>query len=175
VMPKAIDDYEQLVDRSQIWLERTQGLGFLSADDAIALGQSGPCCARQASTGICAASSPYPRVRQGRFPRARCTARATSMRATACGWKRCASPVPDRRPGHAPHARRAVDRRRPQGRAARRAKSCHTSMESLIHHFKIVTGGLPRPRGRGLRHRRVAARGARLLRRLGRRARSRGA
>ena len=42
VMPKAIDDYEALVDRSQIWLERTQGLGLLSADDAIALGQSGP-------------------------------------------------------------------------------------------------------------------------------------
>src|SRR6058998_1195383 len=42
VMPKAIDDYEALVNRSQIWLERTQGLGLLSADDAVALGQSGP-------------------------------------------------------------------------------------------------------------------------------------
>src|SRR6266536_4323145 len=42
VMPKAIDDYEALVDRSEIWLERTQGIGLLSADDAIALGQSGP-------------------------------------------------------------------------------------------------------------------------------------
>src|SRR4051794_9104415 len=35
MMPKAIDDYEALVDRSQIWLERTQGIGLLSADDAI--------------------------------------------------------------------------------------------------------------------------------------------
>src|SRR5436309_8081693 len=42
VMPKALDDYESLVNRSQIWLERTQGIGLLSADDAIALGQSGP-------------------------------------------------------------------------------------------------------------------------------------
>src|SRR5919106_1163397 len=42
LMPKAIDDYEELVDRSPIWLERTQGIGLLSADDAIALGQSGP-------------------------------------------------------------------------------------------------------------------------------------
>src|SRR2546423_10308075 len=41
-MPGAIDEYEALVDRSPIWLERTQGLGLLSADDAIALGQSGP-------------------------------------------------------------------------------------------------------------------------------------
>jgi NADH-quinone oxidoreductase subunit D len=42
LMPKAIDDYEGLVDRNPIWLERTKGLGLLSADDAIALGQSGP-------------------------------------------------------------------------------------------------------------------------------------
>src|SRR5437016_12313476 len=41
-MPKAVDDYEALVDRNQIWLERTQGIGLLSRDDAIALGQSGP-------------------------------------------------------------------------------------------------------------------------------------
>src|SRR5205085_5095315 len=42
VMPKAVDDYEGLVDRSPIWLERTRGIGLLSAEDAIALGQSGP-------------------------------------------------------------------------------------------------------------------------------------
>ena len=41
-MPKAVDEYERLVDRNKIWLERTVGLGLLSAEDAIALGQSGP-------------------------------------------------------------------------------------------------------------------------------------
>jgi NADH-quinone oxidoreductase subunit D len=41
-MPKAIDDYETLLTRNKIWLERTEGLGLLSRDDAIALGQSGP-------------------------------------------------------------------------------------------------------------------------------------
>src|SRR3954451_22544869 len=41
-MPDAVDEYEQLVDRNKIWLERTQGVGLLSADDAIALAQSGP-------------------------------------------------------------------------------------------------------------------------------------
>src|SRR5207244_10310485 len=41
IMPTAIDDYEGLVDRSQIWLERTKRIGLLSAADAIALGQSG--------------------------------------------------------------------------------------------------------------------------------------
>ncbi|MFN2628599.1 MAG: NADH-quinone oxidoreductase subunit D, partial [Gaiellaceae bacterium] len=41
-MPKAIDDYESLLSHNQIWLERTRGIGLLSAEDAIALGQSGP-------------------------------------------------------------------------------------------------------------------------------------
>src|SRR5438270_13912852 len=41
-MPKAIDDYEALLSRNEIWLERTTGVGLLSAEDAIALGQSGP-------------------------------------------------------------------------------------------------------------------------------------
>src|ERR671924_2007883 len=41
-MPRAIDDYEALIARQEIWLERTRGIGLLSAEDAIALGQSGP-------------------------------------------------------------------------------------------------------------------------------------
>ena len=41
-MPKAVDDYEAILDDNKIWLERTRGVGLLSADDAIALGQSGP-------------------------------------------------------------------------------------------------------------------------------------
>src|SRR5437667_972319 len=41
-MPKAIDDYEAMLRRNKIWLERTKGIGLLSADDAVALGQSGP-------------------------------------------------------------------------------------------------------------------------------------
>ena len=38
----AIDDVRDAARRNKIWLERTRGLGLLSADDAIALGQSGP-------------------------------------------------------------------------------------------------------------------------------------
>src|SRR6266704_2187744 len=41
-MPHALDDYRGILDRNEIWLERTQGVGVLSAQDAIALGQSGP-------------------------------------------------------------------------------------------------------------------------------------
>ncbi len=46
----------------------------------------------------------------------------------------------------------------------------HTSMESLIHHFKIVTEGYRVPEGEVYVGDRVAARRVRLLRRLRRRA-----
>jgi NADH-quinone oxidoreductase subunit D len=41
-IPKSVDEYEAILDRNAIWLERTVGVGLLSADDALALGQSGP-------------------------------------------------------------------------------------------------------------------------------------
>ena len=41
-MPKAVDDYESILHTNKIWLERTVGVGALSGEDAIALGQTGP-------------------------------------------------------------------------------------------------------------------------------------
>ena len=41
-MSDAIDKFETILTNQKIWLERTVGVGLLSADDAIALGQSGP-------------------------------------------------------------------------------------------------------------------------------------
>src|SRR5215472_17284037 len=41
-MPGHIDEYEELLTENRIWKARTQGVGYLSAADAIALGVSGP-------------------------------------------------------------------------------------------------------------------------------------
>jgi NADH-quinone oxidoreductase subunit D len=41
-MPKAVDDYEGVLDRNAIWLQRTKDVGVLSAEDAVALAHSGP-------------------------------------------------------------------------------------------------------------------------------------
>ena len=41
VVPK-IDEYETLLTTNRIWLERTRGVGYLSAKDAIDLGVTGP-------------------------------------------------------------------------------------------------------------------------------------
>ncbi len=41
-LPGKIDEYEQLLTTNRIWMERTQGVGVLKPDDAIALGVTGP-------------------------------------------------------------------------------------------------------------------------------------
>jgi NADH-quinone oxidoreductase subunit D len=40
-LPK-IDEYEQLLTKNRIWINRTRGVGVLSAEDAIAFGVTGP-------------------------------------------------------------------------------------------------------------------------------------
>jgi len=40
--PARVDDYERLLTDNPLWLDRTQGIGFLSAQDAVALGCTGP-------------------------------------------------------------------------------------------------------------------------------------
>jgi NADH-quinone oxidoreductase subunit D len=40
--PKHIDEYETMLSENRIWLSRTVGIGVISAEDAIAIGLSGP-------------------------------------------------------------------------------------------------------------------------------------
>jgi NADH-quinone oxidoreductase subunit D len=41
-LPAHIDEYEGLLTNNRIWLARTKGVGIISAEDAIAMGASGP-------------------------------------------------------------------------------------------------------------------------------------
>jgi NADH-quinone oxidoreductase subunit D len=144
-MPKAIDDYESMVDRSQIWLERTQGLGLLSADDAIALGQSGPVLRASGVDWDLRREQPYlaydkvdfrvPVSQEGDVY-ARYRVRMEEMRESV----RIVDQALRRMPGGPWIAddRKVVLPPR---------EELHTSMESLIHHFKIVTEGYRVPEG----------------------------
>src|SRR5260221_669166 len=42
MMPSRVDEYETLLTENRIWIGRTKGVGYISAEDAIALSMTGP-------------------------------------------------------------------------------------------------------------------------------------
>src|SRR2546427_530219 len=42
MMPSRVDEYETLLTENRIWLGRTKGVGYISAEDAVALSMTGP-------------------------------------------------------------------------------------------------------------------------------------
>jgi NADH-quinone oxidoreductase subunit D len=145
VMPKAIDDYEALIDRSEIWLERTQGIGLLSADDAIALGQSGPVLRGSGVDWDLRRAQPYLAYDQVDFQvpvyaegdvYARYRVRMEEMRESVKIVEQALRRMPEG-PWIADDRKVVLPPR----------EELHTSMESLIHHFKIVTEGFRVPEG----------------------------
>ena len=145
VMPKAVDDYEGLVDQSPIWHERTKGVGLLSADDAIALGQSGPVLRGSGVDWDLRRAQPYlvydrvdfrvPVYREGDVW-ARYRVRMEEMRESVRIIDQALRRMPDG-PWIADDRKVVLPPR----------EELHTSMESLIHHFKIVTEGYRVPEG----------------------------
>jgi NADH-quinone oxidoreductase subunit D len=147
-MPKAVDEYEALVDRQQIWLERTQGVGFLSADDAIALGQSGPVLRASGVDWDLRRATPYLAYDEVDFDvpvypegdvYARYRVHMDEMRQSTRIVAQCV----DRLEAMQGEPWIADDRKV----VLPPREELHTSMESLIHHFKIVTEGYRVPEG----------------------------
>jgi NADH-quinone oxidoreductase subunit D len=147
-MPKAIDDYEAILDRNEIWLERTQGIGLLSADDAIALGQSGPVLRASGINWDLRKDQPYLAYSEVDFdvpvyPNGdvydRYRVRMDEMRES----NRIVAQCLDRLEGMEGEPWIVDDRKF----VLPPREELHTSMESLIHHFKIVTEGYRVPEG----------------------------
>jgi len=147
-MPGAVDQYEDLVDRNQIWLKRTKGLGLLSADDAIALGQTGPVLRGSGVDWDLRRDDPYlaydrvdfavPVYENGDvYDRYR--VRMDEMRESTRIVEQCLRRLErlDGEPWIADDRKVVLPPR----------EELHTSMESLIHHFKIVTEGYRVPEG----------------------------
>jgi NADH-quinone oxidoreductase subunit D len=147
-MPKAVDEYEALLDRNKIWLERTKGLGLLSAQDAIALGQSGPMVRGSGVDWDLRRNQPYLHYDQVDFDVPvytngdvydRYKVHMDEMRQSARIVHQCL----DRLEELAGEPWIADDRKV----VLPPREELHTSMESLIHHFKIVTEGYRVPEG----------------------------
>jgi NADH-quinone oxidoreductase subunit D len=147
-MPKALDDYLGLLDRNPIWLERTKGVGYLSAEDAVAMGQSGPVLRASGVNWDNRKRSPYLAYDQVDFrvpvypdgdTYARYRVHMDEMAESVRIVEQCLDRLEEIQDG----AWIADDRKV----VLPPRHELHTSMESLIHHFKIVTEGYRVPEG----------------------------
>src|SRR3954453_6544507 len=146
--PDSIDMYETLLTNQKIWLERTRGLGLLSADDAIALGQSGPVLRASGVDWDLRRDQPYLAYDQVDFRVPvynkgdvydRYRVHIDEMRESVRIIEQCLNRLErmEGRPWIADDRKVVLPPR----------EELHTSMESLIHHFKIVTEGYRVPEG----------------------------
>src|SRR6266576_990284 len=147
-MPHALDDYRGILERNEIWLERTRGIGVLSAQDAIALGQSGPNLRASGVDWDLRRDQPYLHYEQVDFqvpvfPNGdvydRYRVRMEEMAESTKIVRQCLDKLErmEGMPWIADDRKVVLPPR----------EELHTSMESLIHHFKIVTEGFRVPEG----------------------------
>jgi NADH-quinone oxidoreductase subunit D len=146
--PSSMDDYEAMLSRNEIWLERTQGIGLLSADDAIALGQSGPVLRASGVDWDLRRNQPYLAYgdvdfRVPVYPNGdvydRYRVHMDEMRESIRIVEQCLDRLEqmESEPWIVDDRKFVLPPRH----------ELHTSMESLIHHFKLVTEGFPVPEG----------------------------
>ncbi len=88
--PSKIDDYESLLVKNPLWIDRTQGIGVLTPEDAIASAVPVRRCADRASTSICAKRSPTRATRNSTLTY-RSANMAMCMIGLWCACSKCAS------------------------------------------------------------------------------------
>src|SRR5262245_32341985 len=145
VMPSRVDEYEGLFDNNVIFLERTRGVGLLSAEDAIAMGQSGPMLRASGVDWDLRKRQPYLAYPELDFDvpvyvegdvYARYKVHMDEIRQSVRIIHQCLDGMPEG-PWIADDRKVVLPPR----------SELHTSMESLIHHFKLVTEGYRVPEG----------------------------
>ena len=145
VMPSKIDEYEDLLTGNPIWMGRLKGVGTLSAADAIALGVTGPPLRASGVDWDLRRDMPYSGYENFQFKVptspdgdvwARYTVRMVEMRESCKIAQQALDGLPTGR----------ITADAPKIILPDREKM-KTEMESLIHHFKIVTEGFAVPAG----------------------------
>lgn len=145
VFPARVDEYEELLTRNEIWLERTQNVGVISAEDAIAWGCTGPVLRGSGVFADLRKTNPYSGYENFQFETPlgrngdvydRYSCRMKEMRESLKIVGQALDGMPD--------GPWRIDDRKivppPKDELS-------TSMESLIHHFKLFTEGLKPPPG----------------------------
>ena len=145
IFPSRVDEYESLLTGNQIWMGRTQGVGYMSLEDMLDLGITGPML-RAAGLSIDARKQePYSSYDKFDFEVptrkesdvfARYQVRIEEMRQSARIVRQALEGMPEG-PFTADAPKVVLPER----------EKMKTQMEALIYHFKIVTEGFRVPEG----------------------------
>ena len=143
--PSKVDEYENLLDSNPIWGIRTKGVGFISLEDMLDLGVTGPMIRAAGMPLDCRKTAPYSSYEKFNFEvatqtgndvYARYRVRLQEMRESAKIVTQALEGMPSGPyQADAPHVV-LPDR-----------EKMKTQMEALIYHFKIVTEGFRVPAG----------------------------
>jgi NADH-quinone oxidoreductase subunit D len=143
--PSKVDEYEELLNANPIWIQRTQGVGFISLEDMLDLGITGPMLRGAGLNWDIRKSEPYSSYEKFDFKVpvetsndvwSRYRVRVQEMRESAKIITQALEGMPEGAwQADAPHVV-LPDR-----------EKMKTQMESLIYHFKIVTEGFRVPAG----------------------------
>ena len=144
-LPEKIDEYENLLTANPIFIHRLKGVGHLSAEDAVALGVTGPVARASGIDFDVRRDMPYSGYENFHFrvPTspdcdvwARYLLRLAEMRESIKIVQQALDGMPDG----------PIKANAPKIVLPDREKM-KTQMEALIHHFKIVTEGFAVPAG----------------------------
>ncbi len=143
--PSKIDEYEGLLQNNPIWINRLKGVGYISPEDAIALGVSGPPLRAAGIDFDVRRDMPYSSYEKFQFN--------VPTSTVSDVWARYVVRMQEMRES-VKICLQALDGM-PEGRIVADApkiilpdrEQMKTQMESLIHHFKIVTEGFGVPAG----------------------------
>jgi NADH-quinone oxidoreductase subunit D len=145
IFPSKIEEYEGLLNANPIWMGRLKGVGYLSPENAIALGVTGPPLRASGVDFDVRRDMPYSSYEKFKF----------EVPTSTVGdvWARYIVRMQEMRES-VKICLQALDGM-PEGRIVADApkiilpdrEQMKTQMESLIHHFKIVTEGFQVPPG----------------------------
>ena len=145
-LPAHIDEYEGLLTNNRIWLGRTKGVGIISAEDAIAMGASGPMLRGSGVPYDIRKAFPYSSYEEFDFDIqtqtagdcfARYQVRVAEIRESIKIVRQAMEKVPAEGP---------IKTTAP-GIIAPSREEMKSSIEGLIYHFKIYTEGFAPPPG----------------------------
>src|SRR6202163_2827303 len=146
MMPSRVDEYETLLTENRIWIGRTKGVGYISAEDAVALSMTGPTLRAAGVAYDNRKVFPYSSYEEFDFSvptrtesdcYARYLVRVAEMRESLKIIRQAMKKIPPEGPV----------RTDAPGIVPPEREKMKTEMEALIYHFKIFTEGFSPPPG----------------------------